>query len=361
MDYARANLLNLAIICYHYRMKAQLPFWAMFSNNLNCFNEEAGEVAFSALARCTVGDTQKYVHQHINQVWQSINLFQTTSDGFFIDLEEDQPTGRTSTTFVDPKGKDVQTVVSFLQLRLREMKSGTYTVYNSTSAYKSSVAAKVNSGLSLRPLHLRPVSRWVKTILQNMIGKVEGTWLTDVGVGFWTKNIDDNKGLRSEHSVESVDEDTSEQQADDADNDTLGDALVSDDVNQNGLQPQESEDEDHKHDNQEPSHRRSSASYSAGRSSLTRDTTRSVGLSSGSEETDLHMGVGRQPADEDKEEERDSNDEPLHHPQSDRSSYEGWFLEEVQHLPKRKRARAPRCSLDPVVDSSVIDDLVESD
>ena len=62
-EYISALSLNLMILARHY--KAKSVFWKMFSDNVSMFNEEAGEVSFSALAK---GVAQGGLKKNVEQV-----------------------------------------------------------------------------------------------------------------------------------------------------------------------------------------------------------------------------------------------------------------------------------------------------
>ena len=55
--YLKANIQNLVILHHH---KRHIPaLHRTFINNVNLFNAECGEISFSVLSRCTLGDTMK--------------------------------------------------------------------------------------------------------------------------------------------------------------------------------------------------------------------------------------------------------------------------------------------------------------
>ena len=62
-EYISALSLNLMVLARHY--KAKSVFWKMFSDNVSMFNEEAGEVSFSALAK---GVAQGGLKKNVGQV-----------------------------------------------------------------------------------------------------------------------------------------------------------------------------------------------------------------------------------------------------------------------------------------------------
>ena len=64
--YTQSIIMQLLIVLY--QKKKNLPSWKMLSAELSMFNEEAGEITFSQLARSCIGDTQKRRFAHMNRL-----------------------------------------------------------------------------------------------------------------------------------------------------------------------------------------------------------------------------------------------------------------------------------------------------
>jgi hypothetical protein len=65
--YTVANLQNLHVLQYHSNDR-RLPFAALVRQDVGLFSEEAGEVAFSLLARSTLGDSVEDKHRRLGWV-----------------------------------------------------------------------------------------------------------------------------------------------------------------------------------------------------------------------------------------------------------------------------------------------------
>lgn len=60
-QYTIANIYNLHVLTYH-QEERRLPFADLVANDVGLFSEEAGEIAFSLLARSTLGDSVEDKH-----------------------------------------------------------------------------------------------------------------------------------------------------------------------------------------------------------------------------------------------------------------------------------------------------------
>ena len=63
-QYTIANIYNLHVLTYH-QEERRLPFVDLLVNDVGLFSEEAGEIAFSLLARSTLGDSVEDKHSHL--------------------------------------------------------------------------------------------------------------------------------------------------------------------------------------------------------------------------------------------------------------------------------------------------------
>ena len=62
------TIANVYLTCAYLQAERRLPFADLVANDVGLFSEEAGEVAFSLLARSTLGDSveDKYTHMANN-------------------------------------------------------------------------------------------------------------------------------------------------------------------------------------------------------------------------------------------------------------------------------------------------------
>jgi hypothetical protein len=70
--YIRSVIMQLLIILH--QKQHNLPTWLILKSSLSLFNEEAGEMSFSVLSRCVVGDTIKHKLDYMNNMYCSIHF-----------------------------------------------------------------------------------------------------------------------------------------------------------------------------------------------------------------------------------------------------------------------------------------------
>ena len=75
-QYTVANVQNLHVLSYH-RKEQRLPFAALLRNDVGLFSEEAGEVAFSLLARSTLGDSVEDKHKFMTDCFCSLGAMRS--------------------------------------------------------------------------------------------------------------------------------------------------------------------------------------------------------------------------------------------------------------------------------------------
>ena len=57
------------ILIVLYQKKHDTPAWRMLKHDFTVFNEEVGEMAFSILARCVLGDSSQSRLEHLNEAY----------------------------------------------------------------------------------------------------------------------------------------------------------------------------------------------------------------------------------------------------------------------------------------------------
>ena len=86
--YARVNLPFLLHIEYLRQNKEQHELYNLFEGDLSCFNEEAGEISFSILGRCTLGDTVKNKNEHMSDMYLLSNHLLHTKNEVLNEFDE---------------------------------------------------------------------------------------------------------------------------------------------------------------------------------------------------------------------------------------------------------------------------------
>ena len=127
--YLQSELMNMLIMLHQFEHK--LPHGRMLKKSLSMYNEEAGEIAFSVLARCAIASTQKKRVQHMSDMFAQIHSLRATDDDLRGDLSNDHGRGNWRKNYT----RDDSTVVAVrahVEARLRSIKAGVATKYDGT-------------------------------------------------------------------------------------------------------------------------------------------------------------------------------------------------------------------------------------
>lgn len=140
-SYIQSIILQLLIL--NHQRKHKLPQWIMFRDNSAMFNEEAGELSFSVLARAILADTQKKQIDHLNKIYMSLHDVRNIE--VELNAENDDAFGSETKNWRKEIKEDDALLVAtraFLLSYVRDIKGGVFRVYDGTPAgYVSKHAA----------------------------------------------------------------------------------------------------------------------------------------------------------------------------------------------------------------------------
>lgn len=138
-NYTRCITMQLLVLIH--QKKNNTPAYQMLANNLAVFNEEAGEMCFSVLARCVLGDSMKSKFEHLNSMYTLLHTYMAIAD----DIVDDQDMAGPSRNWrkrIDPEGEEVTAVKAWFKMTLRRIKHNNFRQYDGTpNSYQSAAAA----------------------------------------------------------------------------------------------------------------------------------------------------------------------------------------------------------------------------
>ncbi len=141
-DYPKIELTNLLIL--EYLRSIGHVAWKMISNNVSFVNEELGEMTFSVLSRCVLGDTLKSQFQHLSKMYTLLPIYRDIKN----DIADDNGIARTISwrSVVDSEGEEVSAVAFFFKQLIRRMTSTvSIQTYDGTKqCYKNAISAATN-------------------------------------------------------------------------------------------------------------------------------------------------------------------------------------------------------------------------
>lgn len=154
--------------------------WKLLLNNMSCFNEETGELAFSVLSRAVLGDSQKSKFDHLNTMYTLLHSYMSVADDIRNDQDKVGPQ-RNWRKQHDFDGPEVAATKAWLSLFVRRLRYDQLVVYDgSTEAYrKADIASKhmVARKADAPMFSLTKQTALVDALLKQAKTKLEGsTW-----------------------------------------------------------------------------------------------------------------------------------------------------------------------------------------
>ena len=140
--YVQSVLMSLMI--QSYQSKVGLPHHAMIKDSMSMNNEEAGEITFSVLSRCCLGDTTKKRLSHMDDMYRNIHNLRSIENELKPLREQDHGRKNWRKTF-KRDDETVTEVRSYFISRLRAIKANQFMQYDgSTAGYRNSTSAANN-------------------------------------------------------------------------------------------------------------------------------------------------------------------------------------------------------------------------
>jgi hypothetical protein len=137
--YSQSIVMQILVVLY--QKKHKLPSWLMLESQPTLFNEEAGEMTFSQLARSVVGDTQQRKFEHMDRLYKLLHIYGDVEIDTLADVKG-SAIEACSRKKVNPKGPEVEAVAAFMRSRIRETRHQKLTEYDGLEpSWKSKVHA----------------------------------------------------------------------------------------------------------------------------------------------------------------------------------------------------------------------------
>jgi hypothetical protein len=132
--------IGVQLLIIMHQHEQELPQWDMLREQGNLFNEETGEITFSVLARCVVGDTTKSKFDHINKLYRLIHTYQGVDADIKSDAHHGEDLNWRHTVTED--SVEAQSTVEFFRLMVRRIRTNQFQEYDgSKKSFKNSAHA----------------------------------------------------------------------------------------------------------------------------------------------------------------------------------------------------------------------------
>lgn len=166
-NYPQLQLLYMLILAYQYKHK--LVSYTMLLNNQSMFNEDMGEITFSVLSRCVLGDNVKCMFSHMEKMYCLIPYVQQVVS----DITDDFASKKNSINWrhkVRPDSVEVKTTEVYFASLIRQVVSGVFRCYDGTEAgYKSMLNARQHMIYSSLPV---VYVQDIMPVVETMLGKL---------------------------------------------------------------------------------------------------------------------------------------------------------------------------------------------
>lgn len=144
-EYIRGMIIHINVLAHLERVNH--PVWTMWKTNVSAFNEEAGELSFSVLARMTNANASRSDLKLANAKFRLIRTQLTTADDLECDLSRHQQGSRHHHQSLKVDCPDVLATAAHFQLVIRQMVANTFVVASDELVPQFKSNHKVPEGL----------------------------------------------------------------------------------------------------------------------------------------------------------------------------------------------------------------------
>jgi hypothetical protein len=148
-NYPKMILANMLILDY-WRSTGYVGRKIM-DRNMHMFNEELGEMTFSVLSRCILGDNNKSDFGHMQKMYKLLPVYRELKDEMLKERKSFDSINYRHT--IKPGDDNVRVAELFFQRTIRQIMNGEYRSYNgSEDSYKSQAKASLCYTVDHQPL-----------------------------------------------------------------------------------------------------------------------------------------------------------------------------------------------------------------
>ena len=178
-QYPSVILLNMLVL--EYQRRTNTPAWLMFLHNFSLFNEESGEMSFSALARAMLGHTNRSDFAHVNTIYILLHQYVCVDD----DVQKDRNTKalRNGYQKVDVEGRGVQAARVFLLGHLQTIERNQYRIYSGKPVKGNPAFNNQRAGIASLCVATELKPMWIPDI-RKVLGKKFATLKKKLGTNY---------------------------------------------------------------------------------------------------------------------------------------------------------------------------------
>ena len=147
-DYPKKIMTYLLTL--NYWRHNDMPIWKMMEHNICILNEELGELYYSILSRCVLGDNIKCNFDHMNKIYKLLPIYRDIREEMFVDNNN-----KDSITWhhqIPVDAPDVTATAFFFNRLIRYIVEGKHRSYDVEKEYKSQIDCTMKATKSYIPL-----------------------------------------------------------------------------------------------------------------------------------------------------------------------------------------------------------------
>jgi hypothetical protein len=201
----RRGIIQQLIILLHW-IHHNMPMWDMMKHNLSVYNEENGEVSFSILSRCVVGDTKKHEIDHLRAMYRTMNIYMECKQEIADDINSRSIRSTTSSHYnVKEDSDEVNETAAFFRSTIRKIQNKQFKMYNSKCYPSSNDGQQHSTEGHVNKIYKRRVwKKWMQAEVDEVVADTKTRW-TSSYQHIWPEAHDDSDIEESDGSDDEVD------------------------------------------------------------------------------------------------------------------------------------------------------------
>jgi len=206
-DYPKRMLAYMLIMAYWIKIK-HVTFDVM-EGNMYLFMEEYGEIFFSTLARCVLGDTIKADFDHMNKIYKLLPVYRDVQS----DIKSDTNRNADSITWhhtIPTDSPEVAAAAFFFNRTITQIVNGTYKSYTRKAKYGTMVSEVSEVTKDYTPIIFNPdIADGVQALCDSINKDISGNWVNSYSDMWPSDDLPDDSDAQDDNGDNKSGDDTS--------------------------------------------------------------------------------------------------------------------------------------------------------
>ena len=190
-------ILSFLLILEHWRTTGHYVI-DMMKDNMSCVNEELGELTFSVLSRCVLGDTQKSNFEHMHKMYELLPVYMEVKQDVQADTRNKESIGWRHN--IDNNSDEVRSTAFFFNRTIHMILLDRYNSYDGTpDSFSSQIISNDHLTKNYLPVvYITDISDNCASLVTKLKREVMGNFLS--GHEHIWPILDDNEGDEIKHN-----------------------------------------------------------------------------------------------------------------------------------------------------------------